>query len=361
MKKNCEICSKEFEGRTSLAKFCSKECKNKNHNNVHGKPSTFDGFCFGCKIDISDRKSKRSRYCTEECKQKHEMKQEVKKRLEKIKTCLNCNINYNNTSSSSKFCSMKCMGEHIKEPDVKLNCTECKKEYNCIYHKRNKSKFCSRECAGIFNNKNLTEEKSKEKSLKMSKSLKQHYKENDHPWIGKNHSEVTKDKTRKTRKERGLDQPEKNPMFGKKHSTETKEAISKTRSERIVAGDYSLWFKKGNYFSTKLNRELTFQSSWEEKAFKYLDSDETVLTYLPQPFLILYKYDHNRNYIPDILVTYTNGNQKLIEIKPTYFLEAAINKAKFEAAKNYCNERNIQFEVWTEKEGPYILIKETNK
>lgn len=354
MKKNCEICSKEFEGRTSLAKFCSKECKNKNHNNIHGKPSTFDGFCLGCKIDISDRESKRKRYCTEECKQKHETKQEVQNRLKKTKTCLNCNINYNNKSNSSKFCSMKCMGEYTKNDNVKLNCNNCNKEYEIIFYNRHKSKFCSRECAGVFNNKNLNK---KEFSEKVSKGLKQHYKENIHPWVGKNHSEETKDKTRKTRKERGLDQPEKNPMYNKNHTVDTKEKMSKIVSERLKNGKLS---RSGDFYSNKNNCNINYDSSWEKAFFEALEKDDNVIKYIPHEVIIPYFHEYNRNYITDLLIEYRNGDKKIIEIKPLFFTNLEryeINQQKFKYTNDYCEKNNMLFEVWTEDNNPYYSKK----
>jgi hypothetical protein len=52
---------------------------------------------------------------------------------------------------------------------------------------------------------------------KISDSLKEYYKENGHPWIGRKHSEESKEKFRKNNKGEG------NPNYGKKQSAETKE------------------------------------------------------------------------------------------------------------------------------------------
>ncbi len=54
------------------------------------------------------------------------------------------------------------------------------------------------------------------------------YKNFKYDWTGKKHSEATKQKISKTRKERGCGIGEKNSMFGKKHSEETKKKISES-------------------------------------------------------------------------------------------------------------------------------------
>jgi hypothetical protein len=49
------------------------------------------------------------------------------------------------------------------------------------------------------------------------------------------------------------------------------------------------------------------------------------------------------------LIIYKDGTQKLVEIKPSYYVDAEVNKAKFASAQKYCDDKGIIFEVWTEK------------
>jgi len=143
---------------------------------------------------------------------------------------------------------------------------------------------------------------------------------------------------------------ENNPMFGKNHTTETREQISKTRTDRIVNGDYSSWFNKGKIYSSKMNKELFFRSSWEEKVIQHLDIDDTVLSFEVEPFSIEYLHKGiMKNYIPDFLIEY-NDKKLLVEVKPEIFVDYEINIDKFQAAQNYCNEKGLAFEVWTEKQ-----------
>ena len=68
------------------------------------------------------------------------------------------------------------------------------------------------------------------------------------------------------------------------------------------------------------------------------------------PFRVAYKTKDGlwHNYVPDILVTYTDSTQEVIEVKPQSMLDFGTNPAKFEAAKRFCKQKNINFVVWTE-------------
>ena len=55
-------------------------------------------------------------------------------------------------------------------------------------------------------------------------------------------------------------------------------------------------------------------------------------------------------YIPDILVAYDDGRKQIIEIKAEWQLNDEINKAKFNVAKEYCEDNNMTFSIWTQKE-----------
>lgn len=105
-------------------------------------------------------------------------------------------------------------------------------------------------------------------------------------------------------------------------------------------------------FSTKLNKTLFIRSSWEEKIVNDLDNDQEIESFIYEPFSIRYENNKKeiRNYIPDLLITYKNGQQKLVEIKPEYLINTEKNLCKFDAARNYCQEKGLLFEIWTEKE-----------
>lgn len=140
-------------------------------------------------------------------------------------------------------------------------------------------------------------------------------------------------------------------------------------------------FKKGLY--TPINRAkykgrlpIVYRSLWEYKLMCFLDKEDCVLEWCSEPFPISY-FNPVKNkisrYYPDFLIKIKNSNNEehmeLIEVKPykqtippvntgkkrktTLLIESAmwaINKNKWEAAKKYCEQRNIIFRIMTEKE-----------
>lgn len=315
MKKHCFVCDREFEPPRSDSKCCSKKCKRKMYN----------------------------------------------QRIPKLEFgCVHCGEKFLAKKKDSQYCSMACFNRHTKKhDDVCIVCVQCGTEFQVPYMKRDRI-VCSLVCRTSYNNENRDKEAV---AKKISETKKRQFASGEviHPWIGKTHSEETKRKISETRIRRGSSVGEKNPMFGKHHTTETKEKISNTRSQKILDGEYNGWFKKGEYFSEKLGRSVVYRSSWEERVYKHLDIQQDILIFQEEPLRILYKdpaSPQHRNYIPDILITFKDGTRKLVEIKPSCFLDAAINQAKFTAAREYCQKRNIIFEVWTENEIQNLLTEE---
>lgn len=118
------------------------------------------------------------------------------------------------------------------------------------------------------------------------------------------------------------------------------------------------------------------RSLWEYKFMNFLDKTDSIIEWASEPFPIVYfnpiKHKVCR-YYPDFIIRYkgSDGNEhtELIEIKPykqtippvntgkkrksTLLIENAtyiINKQKWEAAKKYCEQRQIIFRIMTEKE-----------
>ena len=126
---------------------------------------------------------------------------------------------------------------------------------------------------------------------------------------------------------------------------------------------------KGNF------RNIIYRSLWELKFMKYCDSNQNILEWGSEEFFIRYisPIDNRAHrYFPDfyIKVRESNGQIKkyVIEIKPkkqciepkvqkrktkSYIREVceyAKNQAKWEAARNFCNDRKWEFKVLTENE-----------
>lgn len=123
---------------------------------------------------------------------------------------------------------------------------------------------------------------------------------------------------------------------------------------------------------------IIFRSSWELRAFEFLDNNKNVIGWVSEEIQIPYNkpiISSNGGmtykpaiYYPDLYVEYIDksGNliKEVIEIKPkkqtrssrarnysTKFVEDftyIINCAKFEAADNWCKQRGIKFSILTE-------------
>ena len=124
--------------------------------------------------------------------------------------------------------------------------------------------------------------------------------------------------------------------------------------------------------------KIVYRSSWELRFMKYLDENSNIIQWASEELAIPYKSPIDgrwHRYFPDFLVRMRdrNGNivVKMIEIKPRaqsvppiprgkgtkptkkYLQEVAtygINIKKWEAAKDYCEDRKWEFVVLTEKE-----------
>lgn len=311
--KKCSICNNDFETNRSHTLFCSTKCKSKD---------------------------------------KYE-----KNKLRYERVCECCHVVFNSPKKDTKFCSPACINRTTKKhEDVENKCLECGNTFTVSYIKRER-KFCSRSCATINHNNNRTEEINK----KISDTHKERYLNgtNVHPFLNKNLTEEHKLAISSSRISKGSSVGKRNPMYGKNHTSTTREKISLTRSIKMLNGEYNSWFCKGTYHSTKTNKDIYFKSSWEKTALEYLDKNKDVVSFMYEPFSLAYYCDfHKRHYTPDLLITYKDGTQKLVEIKPSYYLDAGVNKAKFDSAQKYCNDKGIIFEVWTEKIINSLFIKE---
>jgi hypothetical protein len=118
---------------------------------------------------------------------------------------------------------------------------------------------------------------------------------------------------------------------------------------------------------------VTYRSLWERKFMKYCDENLNIIEWSSEEIIIPYRSPIDRKihrYYPDFWVKLRRNDKKiecfLIEIKPKkqtippkkpsnmtqkYIKEAytyGINEAKWNAAKEYCKDRNWKFEIITE-------------
>ena len=120
---------------------------------------------------------------------------------------------------------------------------------------------------------------------------------------------------------------------------------------------------------------IIYRSGWERRCMKYFDNNPSILQWASEEVVIPY-YDTAskkvRRYFPDFLIKIKdkNGKEKthLIEVKPSKDMRPPVggigkkkstvlyemktyqmNRDKFAAARKWCDDRNIIFDIWTEK------------
>jgi len=136
-------------------------------------------------------------------------------------------------------------------------------------------------------------------------------------------------------------------------------------------------FYQGRYkpkFPNKYRGDPTniiYRSSWELNCMAYFDKNPDIVWWASEEFAIPYRspIDGKRHrYFPDFIVKTTNGDTVVFEVKPAaqsrppekksritkkYLNEVktwGINQAKWEAAIEFCAQRNWKFQVLTEEQ-----------
>jgi hypothetical protein len=120
---------------------------------------------------------------------------------------------------------------------------------------------------------------------------------------------------------------------------------------------------------------IVYRSSWELKFMNYLDSHKDVIQWSSEELFVPYRSPIDNKfhrYFPDFIVRKKNLNglveTVMVEVKPfketqppkkqnkpskKYLKEVytwGINNAKWEAAREFCNERKWKFIIMTENE-----------
>ena len=122
---------------------------------------------------------------------------------------------------------------------------------------------------------------------------------------------------------------------------------------------------------------IIYRSGWELKLMSYLDNHDNVIRWSSEEVIIPYRSPidgRSHRYFPDFYVEQINNNNTvdkiLIEVKPKcqtippvvqsgkkptkrYINEVktwGVNKAKWEAANEFCKDKGWEFRLMTEKE-----------
>ena len=116
---------------------------------------------------------------------------------------------------------------------------------------------------------------------------------------------------------------------------------------------------------------IVYRSNWERKFMLYCDRNDDIIYWASEELSIPYVNPIDRKvhrYFPDFIIKTKNGKRFMIEIKPSAqtkqpkpktkksrafmreSLEYIKNIAKWQAADVYCNDNNMEFKIFTEKE-----------
>lgn len=94
-----------------------------------------------------------------------------------------------------------------------------------------------------------------------------------------------------------------------------------------------------SFRSSKLDREVLYESSLEFAALTVLENSTDIAWYQEQPLTIPYAWEgRQRVYYPDILAATKTGRCLLIEVKPLTNMPVALNRAKATAGRAYAHQ-----------------------
>ena len=215
--------------------------------------------------------------------------------------------------------------------------------------------FCDRKCFSEY--KKIYQHPNTIEALKrtaadpefrafMSEHTKQRLARDGHPWQDRHHTDESRAKMRESGV--GKHDGALNGMFERGHTEQSRAQMSDTRTKLMIAGQMP--YGRNNHVSGwhtsskgNLGMKMFYRSSWERDMMLHLDSNDDVLSYGYECVRIPY-YDidnHKRNYVPDFIITHSDGRRVLVEIKPKQFLNNVKTILKAEAARTYCSNNGI--------------------
>jgi hypothetical protein len=116
---------------------------------------------------------------------------------------------------------------------------------------------------------------------------------------------------------------------------------------------------------------IVYRSNWERRFMRYCDLNDDIIYWASEEIVIPYisPLDNRvHRYFPDFIIKTKHNKKFMIEIKPAKYtkppkapkkktkafmresVEFIRNMAKWKAAQKYCEDNNLEFKVFTEKE-----------
>lgn len=184
--------------------------------------------------------------------------------------------------------------------------------------------------------------RNKDNDVKMKNSLS-----------GKKNWELNREKRIKEIQDYWINNPEQHEQF-KQHCRDRniKRYADPLELERLSMQSHGKYLH-GIYHSYQNDKDIYYASSYELKALNIFETDSEVINYDRCKDSIDYISPDDNNhhkYLPDFYVQYKNGDVKVIEVKSEWQTHEPKTIAKIEAAHSYYDDKNIDYEVWTEKE-----------
>jgi len=100
--------------------------------------------------------------------------------------------------------------------------------------------------------------------------------------------------------------------------------------------------------SFKADQQVYVRSSWERRVLAVLDHYDEIEEVEVEPFAIPYTFEGvEKQYIPDLLITFEGGVRELWEIKPLRFCDTPQNQAKFKALRSYAMTKGMNSRIVT--------------
>lgn len=110
----------------------------------------------------------------------------------------------------------------------------------------------------------------------------------------------------------------------------------------------------GTFWSGKNQKDIPYRSLYELQALNLLEQISKVVKYEYEALSIPYEDENGlvHNTIPDFLIHYDDATKEIIEVKPAVFLKKNLFRAKTktQAMKNFAENNNMEFSIWSEKE-----------
>ena len=147
-----------------------------------------------------------------------------------------------------------------------------------------------------------------------------------------------------------------NPMSSDDARNKVSRARSNWCSQAIIDGSFNNVYHKSSssekFYSEKNCGLLHYRSSYELQAYKLLEQMMNVEKYLVENIRIKYMSPDGRSHytIPDLLVTFVDRLQAIIEVKPQFKMQWDNEIIKFDAIIDYAQKEGMLFFIWTEQQ-----------